>query len=43
LRQAWWMSIFPGLGIFLTILAINLLGDGLSDVLSPEYTSTKRK
>jgi peptide/nickel transport system permease protein len=43
LRQAWWMSIFPGLGIFLTILAINLLGDGLSDVLSPEYTSTKRR
>jgi peptide/nickel transport system permease protein len=42
LREAWWMSIFPGLGIFLTILAINLLGDGLSDVLSPEYQSTKK-
>lgn len=42
LREAWWMSIFPGLGIFLTILAINLLGDGLSDVLSPEYQSTRK-
>lgn len=42
LREAWWMSIFPGAGIFLTILAINLLGDGLSDVLSPEYQATRK-
>jgi ABC-type dipeptide/oligopeptide/nickel transport system permease subunit len=42
LRQAWWMSSFPGLGIFLTILAINLLGDGLGDVLSPDYQSTQK-
>jgi ABC-type dipeptide/oligopeptide/nickel transport system permease subunit len=42
LRQAWWMSSFPGLGIFFTILAINLLGDGLGDVLSPDYQSTQK-
>lgn len=30
--QAWWTTLFPGLGIFLTVLAINLLGDALSDV-----------
>lgn len=30
-RQAWWLTVFPGLGIFLTILSLNLLGDALSD------------
>lgn len=29
----WWMSVFPGLAIFLTVLALNLLGDALRDVL----------
>ena len=35
LRAAWWISTFPGLGIMLTVLAMNLLGDGLRDVLDP--------
>lgn len=35
LQQAWWMSVFPGLGIFLAVLGFNLLGDGLNDALSP--------
>lgn len=35
LREAWWYSTFPGLGILLTVLAFNLLGDGLRDVLDP--------
>jgi peptide/nickel transport system permease protein len=30
-RQAWWLTLFPGIGIFLTILSLNLLGDALSD------------
>jgi peptide/nickel transport system permease protein len=34
--QAWWMSVFPGLAIFVTVLAFNLLGDGLRDVLDPK-------
>ena len=34
--QAWWMSVFPGLAIFVTVLACNLLGDGLRDVLDPK-------
>jgi peptide/nickel transport system permease protein len=33
---AWWMSVFPGLAIFVTALAFNLLGDGLRDVLDPK-------
>lgn len=36
LSQAWWMSVFPGAAIFVTVLAFNLLGDGLRDVLDPK-------
>ena len=35
LTQAPWMAVFPGLAIFLTVLAFNLFGDGLRDVLDP--------
>ena len=35
IRLAWWMSVFPGLAIFLTVLALNLVGDGLNDALNP--------
>ncbi|GGF44435.1 ABC transporter permease [Aliidongia dinghuensis] len=34
LRQAWWMSVFPGLAILMTVLALNLVGEGLSDGLN---------
>ncbi len=35
LRTAPWLSLFPGLAIFLTVLSINLVGDGLRDALDP--------
>jgi peptide/nickel transport system permease protein len=35
LQHAWWVAFFPGLAIMLTVLAINLLGDGLRDALDP--------
>jgi peptide/nickel transport system permease protein len=35
----WWMATFPGLAIFITTLAINLVGDGLRDLLDP-YSRT---
>lgn len=35
LSNAWWMSTFPGLAIVLTVLAFNLVGDGLRDALDP--------
>jgi peptide/nickel transport system permease protein len=35
LRSASWITTFPGLAIMITVLAINLLGDGLRDVLDP--------
>lgn len=37
LSQAPWIAIFPGLAIFLTVLAFNLLGDGLRDALDPRH------
>ena len=35
---AWWLSTFPGLAILLTVLAINLVGDRVRDVLDPRVT-----
>ncbi len=35
IHMAWWLSLFPGLAILLTVLAFNLLGEGLRDVLDP--------
>jgi peptide/nickel transport system permease protein len=32
---AWWLAVFPGLAIFATVTAYNLLGDGLRDALDP--------
>lgn len=34
---AWWLTLFPGLAIFLTVLAFNLMGDGLRDALDPRH------
>lgn len=35
IRVAPWLSVFPGIAIMITVLAINLIGDGLRDVLDP--------
>jgi peptide/nickel transport system permease protein len=35
LRDSWWMATFPGLAIVVVVLALNLFGDGLRDVLDP--------
>jgi len=36
LRQAWWFAMFPGLAIMVTVLGINMFGDGLRDALDPK-------
>ncbi len=36
--RAWWLGVFPGLAIMLTVLAINFLGDGLRDALDVRET-----
>lgn len=38
LRYAWWISTFPGIAIMITVLSINLIGDGLRDALDPHMT-----
>jgi peptide/nickel transport system permease protein len=36
-----WISVFPGLAIFMTVLGLNLLGDGLRDILDPQSKSRR--
>ncbi len=35
----WWLVFFPGLMIFITVLSVNFLGDGLRDALDPKFVS----
>jgi peptide/nickel transport system permease protein len=42
LASAWWVSTFPGLAIFATVLGFNLFGDGLRDALDPALRSGSR-
>lgn len=35
IRHAWWISFFPGIAIMFTVLALNLIGEGLNDALNP--------
>ncbi|MCZ7525805.1 MAG: ABC transporter permease [Acidimicrobiia bacterium] len=35
LETTWWLVVFPGLAIFLTVLAVNLVGEGLREALDP--------
>jgi peptide/nickel transport system permease protein len=39
LRGQWWIATFPGLAIFVTVLSINLLGDGLREALDPRISA----
>lgn len=41
LRTAWWLSFIPGIAIVLTVLALNLIGEGLNDALNPRLRSKK--
>ncbi len=38
IRQAWWITAFPGVLILLTVLALNLIGEGLNDALNPRLS-----
>jgi peptide/nickel transport system permease protein len=37
LAGAWWLTVFPGSAIFITVLAFNLMGDGLRDAFDPRH------
>lgn len=41
LPTGWWMSLFPGLAIFFTVLAFNLIGDALRDVIDPRLRRSR--
>lgn len=41
IQFAWWLSLFPGLAILITVLGYNLLGEGLRDALDPKSGSNK--
>jgi peptide/nickel transport system permease protein len=34
-RSSWWLVVFPGLAVFLTVLAYNLMGDGVQEATNP--------
>ncbi|MEM6849010.1 MAG: ABC transporter permease [Pseudomonadota bacterium] len=38
IRTAWWLSFFPGVAILLTVLALNLIGEGLNDAFNPRLS-----
>jgi peptide/nickel transport system permease protein len=40
--EQWWISAFPGLAIFATSLAFNLVGDGLREALDPKVRRSRR-
>lgn len=40
--NAWWMTIFPGIMIVLAVLGLNLLGDGLRDLIDPHTNQAKK-
>jgi peptide/nickel transport system permease protein len=42
LTQGCWLTLFPGLAIFITVLGYNLLGDGLRDILDPRLSGSDR-
>jgi peptide/nickel transport system permease protein len=42
IRQAWWITVFPGIAILLAVLALNLVGEGLNDVLNPRLSRRSR-
>lgn len=39
--RAWWLALFPGLALFLTVLGCNLIGEGLRDLLDPKRNAAR--
>jgi peptide/nickel transport system permease protein len=43
IELAWWLSVYPGLAILITVLGYNLLGEGIRDSIDPRLWETERK
>jgi peptide/nickel transport system permease protein len=41
IRTAWYLTLLPGLAIIFTVLALNLIGDGLNDALNPRFSEER--
>jgi len=41
IQEAWWITVFPGLVIAVAVLGLNLMGDGLRDVIDPRQKTTR--
>jgi peptide/nickel transport system permease protein len=42
IRQAWWITVFPGIAILISVLGLNLIGEGLNDALNPRLNKDGR-
>ena len=42
IRQAWWITVFPGVAILISVLGMNLIGEGLNDALNPRLAKDSR-
>jgi peptide/nickel transport system permease protein len=42
IMKAWWMTVFPGITMVMSVLALNLFGDGLRDLLDPNTQQAKK-
>jgi peptide/nickel transport system permease protein len=42
IRQAWWITVFPGIAILISVLGLNLIGEGLNDALNPRLARDGR-
>jgi peptide/nickel transport system permease protein len=43
LPDAWWFATFPGLAIFVVVMAFNMMGDGLRDIIDPKLRRSSKK
>jgi peptide/nickel transport system permease protein len=41
LRTAWWIAVYPGIAIFLTVISFNFIGDGLRDAIDPRLKGVR--
>jgi peptide/nickel transport system permease protein len=41
IQEAWWVAVFPGIAIAIAVLGLNLMGDGLRDIIDPRHRSER--
>jgi len=41
IQEAWWIAVFPGIAIAIAVLSLNLMGDGLRDIIDPRQRNLR--